>query len=279
MRAVLGLGRRHWWRGGPHPEWRRPLLAGVALLATLLLGGWRASLASHLALTAGADCGGARARRSRGDRGDVATVAVAEVQIAGTWRGATAPTRGPTRRPRRRSGAAIWLGVSATIAPPPRSRRRVSARRWNGAGSTASSAPSARACWRTPRARRPERRRLVALTALEEGLRRHIPGAGGGAGHRPPAGRDRRRAPQRTLFDATSTSHAMAERLEYRRSRRSARWWGGDSGAGRSRLWLAGSALALWASVFFVGGADAGARGDDGHLDLVAEELGGEGTP
>lgn len=102
---ALGLGSdgRWWpltaWVGAAslalavlYPEWRRVLLAGLALLVTLWLGSWRAGLLRYD--PADLPTGVIEAVRgrvtdwpARGDRGDVAVVAIEEVRIAGVWRG------------------------------------------------------------------------------------------------------------------------------------------------------------------------------------------------
>lgn len=122
--------------------------------------------------------------------------------------------------------------------------------------------------------------RVAQLSVVEERLRRHVPGAEGalvtgillGDDHLLPRA-------DREAFAATSTSHVMALSgwnialiagvcaLVGRRLRRE-----------RSRLWMLGSALAIWGFVGFVGAGPTLVRAAImGTLYLVAEGLGRRG--
>jgi len=122
--------------------------------------------------------------------------------------------------------------------------------------------------------------RALGLTALEERLRRHIPGAEGALVAGVLLGDDNFLPTQtRVAFAATSTAHIMA-----------LSGWniaiiaglcaliGRRIGHGRSRLWLAGSALAIWAFVLFVGASPTLLRAAImGSLYLLAEAVGRRG--
>jgi competence protein ComEC len=122
--------------------------------------------------------------------------------------------------------------------------------------------------------------RALGLTALEERLRRNIPGAEGALVAGVLLGDDNYLPTQtKAAFAATSTSHIMA-----------LSGWniaivaglcallGRRLGRGRSRLWLAGSALAIWAFVLFVGASPTLLRAAImGSLYLLAEAVGRRG--
>jgi len=127
----------------------------------------------------------------------------------------------------------------------------------------------------------PDAWRALGLTTLEERLRRHIPGAEGALVTGVLLGDDHFLPPQtKTAFAATSTSHIMA-----------LSGWniaiiaglcaliGRRIGRGRSRLWLAGSAVAIWAFVLFVGASPTLLRAAImGSLYLLAEAVGRRGN-
>jgi len=126
----------------------------------------------------------------------------------------------------------------------------------------------------------PDAWRALGLTALEERLRLHIPGAEGALVTGVLLGDDNFLPPQtRLAFSRTSTSHIMA-----------LSGWniaiiaglcaliGRRLGRGRSRLWLAGSAAAIWLFVLFVGASPTLLRAAImGSLYLLAEAVGRRG--
>lgn len=267
-----------------YPERWRPLLAGVALLTVLFLGGWRARLVHHdpADLPAGqieAVRGHVADWPARGDRGDVATVAVTEVRIAGEWRGGAALVRAdlPPAPAVGRGDLVELFGYYRPVAAIPQAGFRTSLERRGQHGQFR--AFTARVL-ETGSRDDPGARRVAALTAVEGVLRRHIPGAEGalvtgillGDDHLLPRA-------DRDAFDATSTSHVMAlSGWNIALIAALCALVGRRFGRGRSRLWLASSALALWGFVFFVGAGSTLVRAAImGTLYLIADGLGRRG--
>jgi len=126
----------------------------------------------------------------------------------------------------------------------------------------------------------PDAWRALGLATLEERLRLHIPGAEGALVTGVLLGDDNFLPPYtQAAFTRTSTSHIMA-----------LSGWniaiiaglcaliGRRLGRGRSRLWLAGSAVAIWAFVLFVGASPTLLRAAImGSLYLLAEAVGRRG--
>ena len=126
----------------------------------------------------------------------------------------------------------------------------------------------------------PDAWRALGLTTVEERLRLHIPGAEGALVAGVLLGNARFLPPStQAAFTRTSTAHIMA-----------LSGWnvaiiaglcaliGRRLGRGRSRLWLAGSAAAIWAFVLFVGASPTLLRAAImGTLYLLAEAVGRRG--
>lgn len=295
---ALGLGRDlgPWW--GPVgwvglallalvlllPGHWRIILALAVVLSAVALGAWRASLVRYP--PADLPPGTLTAIRGRvlnwptsGDRSDTAVVAVEAVRIGGAWRGGTArmrvelplaPTIGRDDQIEvygdyRPAETIALVGFRASLL------RQGLHGQFRGYSSriVATGARDNLATWR-----------VVKLAALEETIRRHVPGAEGALVTGVLLGDDRLLpSDTRAAFANTSTSHVMALSgwnialiaglcaLVGRRLRRD-----------RSRLWMLGSALAIWAFVLFVGASPTLVRAAImGTLYLTAEAVGRRG--
>lgn len=266
------------------PRAWRPLLFLAVALGCGSLGVWRASLVQHSAaeLPSGKIAGVRGVVRDwpiRGSSADTALVAVDAVRVGEGWQGGTALMR-----------------VELPLAPAVGSGDRVEVY-----GDFCPTATIELATFRDFLARQGlhgqfrgyssrvvavggrgdlSSRRAAGLTALEEHLRRHIPGAEGALTTGILLGDDRLlpRSTQRA-FANTGTAHIMA-----------LSGWnvaliaglcaliGKQLGRGRSIFWLAGSALAIWVFVLFVGASPTLVRAAlMGSLYLLAEATGRRG--
>lgn len=264
-------------------RFRAALLLGTLLMVGAL-GCWRATLIEYPSATLPADQiiairGTVLSWPTRGANSDTALVAVEEARTAAGWQGATgkvrvalplAPSVGQGDRieviGRFEATAQIALvGFREMLA-----RQGIHGQFWGRSSRIFTTGTrQGTEAWRVP-----------GLTALEERLRRYIPGAEGalttgillGDAHFLPAA-------GRAAFAATSTSHIMA-----------LSGWnialiaglcaliGRHLGRGRSRLWLATSALAIWVFVLFVGASPTLLRAAlMGSLYLLAEAVGRRG--
>ena len=266
------------------PRAWRPLLFLAVALGSGSLGVWRASLVTHppAALPPGTITGVRGVVRDwpiRGSSADTAIVVVEAARVGERWQEGTALLR--VELPLAPAvGRGDRVEVYGIYRPTPmidlRSFREFLARQGlhgqfvgysgrviavGGRGDLSS--------WRAEK-----------LTALEENLRRHIPGAEGALATGVLLGDDRLLpGTARKAFVDTSTAHIMA-----------LSGWnvalvaglcaiiGQRLGRGRSIFWLAGSALAIWVFVLFVGASPTLVRAAImGSLYLLAEATGRRG--
>lgn len=264
-------------------NWRVGLFA-ILLLCCCALGLWRGSIVRHppAALPSGTITGIRGTVRDwplRGDRADTAIVAVEAVRLGERWLPGDALVRAELPpAPAAGSGDRIEIygayrpvGTIALAGFRSVLERQGLHGQFRAYGSQIVS--------------RGERTDLAAwrarsLATLEIDLRRHIPGAEGALATGVLFGDDRLlpRA-TRDAFARTGTAHIMA-----------LSGWnvalvaglcaliGQHLGRGRSRVWLVGSALAIWAFVLFVGASPSLVRAAImGSLYLGAEALGRRG--
>lgn len=262
----------------------RAALLLAALLGVGALGCWRATLIAYPAATLPA--GQITAIRgtvldwpTRGADDDTALVAVEEARTVAGWQGATGKARvalplAPAVGQGDRVEVSGRFEATAQIAPvgfrEMLARQGLHGQFWGRSSRILAIGTRGGAdAWRVAR-----------LTSLEERLRRYIPGAEGalttgvllGDAHFLPEA-------DRAAFVATSTAHIMA-----------LSGWnialiaglcaliGRRLGRGRSRLWLAGSAVAIWGFVLFVGASPTLLRAAlMGSLYLLAEAIGRRG--
>lgn len=295
---ALGYGRdlRSWWpvaawlgvallaSAALLPRQRRALLWTTLLLAALVLAGWRTTLVATPAAdlpagTIAALRGQVTDWPQRGDRSDAAIVAIEAVRIGDTWRPAAARVRAdlPLAPVVGRGDRLELYGYYRPAAQIdlPGFRRWLEQRGLHGVF-RANTARILDAGERTSF----DARRFALLGDVEERLRRHIPGAEGALATGILLGDDNLLPKTaRDAFDATSTSHTMA-----------LSGWNitviaglcaliaRPFGRARSRLWLGGSALAIWAFVLFVGPGPTLVRAAImGTLYLAAEAAGRRG--
>lgn len=266
------------------PRAWRPLLFLTATLVCGSLGVWRATLVQHPAadLPPGTIAGVRGVVRDwpiRGSSADTAIVAVDAMRVADGWYEGTALLRvelplAPAVG--RGDRIEVYGGYRPTATIDLVSFRDFLARQgihgqFRGYSSRiiAVGGRDGLSSWRAEQ-----------LTALEERLRRHIPGAEGALTTGILLGDDRLLPlPTQRAFASTGTAHIMA-----------LSGWnvalvaglcaivGKRLGRGRSIFWLAGSALAIWAFVLFVGTSPTLVRAAImGSLYLLAEATGRRG--
>jgi competence protein ComEC len=266
------------------PQWWRALLAAALLLAAVTLGAWRATLVRYP--PADLPPGTITAIRGqvldwpvRGAESDTAVVAVEAVRIADAWQGGEARLRVDLPL-----APAVGRGDQVEVYGNYRPTEAITLTSFRD--SLARQGLQGQFQGYSSRIRDTGRRddlatwRVVKLAALEEALRRHVPGAEGALVTGVLLG-DARLLPDatRAAFSTTSTSHVMALSgwnvaliaglcaLIGRRLRRD-----------RSRLWMLGSVLAIWAFVLFVGTSPTLVRAAImGTLYLLAEAVGRRG--
>jgi competence protein ComEC len=270
---ALGYGRdlRPWWpvalwlgvamgaAAALLPRQRRLLLWGTAGLAILTLATWRTSLIAPTVadLPAGtivAVRGQVADWPVRGDRSDTAIVAVEEARVGDTWYPASARVRVDLPL-----APAAWRGDRLELTGYYRSLEQIdlpSFRDWLAQRQLHGQfrAFSSRVLAAGDRGDIASRR-FALLGNVEERLRRAIPGAEGALATGILLGDDNL-LPKATrdAFNATSTSHTMAlSGWNITIVAWLCAWIGQKLRRSRSVWWLGGSALAIWAFVFFVG--------------------------
>jgi len=266
------------------PRAWRPLLFLAVALGCGSLGVWRAALVQHPVAdlppgTITAVRGVVRDWPIRGSSADTALVAVDAARTGGGWRGGTALVRvelplAPAVG--RGDRVEVYGNYRPTATIDLASFREFLARqgihgqvRGYSSRIVAVGARGDLSSWRAEQ-----------LSALEEHLRRYIPGAEGALTTGILLGDDRLLpGTTRKAFADTGTAHIMA-----------LSGWnvalvaglcaliGKQLGRGRSIFWLAGSALAIWAFVLFVGTSPTLVRAAlMGSLYLLAEATGRRG--
>ncbi len=292
---ALGLGATP-WRWAILSVWATLIVVALALLwparRSLLLflvvaclccglGVWRAAVVQHPAalLPAGsitAMRGVVQGWPIRGDGGDTAVVAVDAVRVADRWSAGTAVVQVDLP-----FAPAVGSGDQIEVAGSYRAREQMTLPTWRDYLTRQGIHGQFRAYNTQIVAQGPRdtvlARKEALLIAIEERLRRDIPGAEGALTTSVLFGDDRLLPPAtRQAFVRTGTTHIMA-----------LSGWnvalvaglcaqiGAVLKRGRSVFWLSGSAITIWAFVFFVGASPSLVRAAImGSLYLVAEALG-----